>query len=38
MARVNGKSVTRYISDLVDLDAQKNADRFEKIKEILRDE
>ena len=38
MARLNGKSVTRYISDLVDKDAEKNAERYRKAKELLADE
>jgi len=38
MARLNGKSVTRYISDLVDKDAEKNAERYRKARELLADE
>lgn len=38
MARISGKSVTRYISDLVDRDAEKNAERYRKARELLADE
>ena len=37
MAGLTGKSVTRYISDLVDKDAEANKALFEKAKELIKD-
>jgi len=37
MAGITGKSVTRYISDIVDKDAAANAERYQKAKELMQD-
>lgn len=37
MAGITGKSVTRYISDMVDKDAEENAERYQKAREIMHD-
>ena len=37
MAGITGKSVTRYISDIVDKDAAANAERYQKAKELMKD-
>ena len=37
MAGITGKSVTRYISDIVDRDAAANAERYQKAKELMQD-
>jgi len=37
MAGITGKSVTQYISDIVDKDAAANAERYQKARELMED-
>ena len=37
MAGITGKSITQYISDMVDKDAEVHAERYQRAKEIIKD-